>query len=173
MNLSLRSLNKERIVKRLGEKVMIINVARIETVLMNKAIPSYYLESETGISRSAITRVRNGERKIENLNTWNDYQSPELDKFGQIYLLLWLFQLDRRVGRRYYRRPNGWVYLRCQKNIQREFREMPHHWLLLHFRRDWRRISRREDPDSFCLGWMKSDNEIFKPFKWAVFCTSS
>lgn len=69
MNLSLRSLNKERIVKRLGEKVMIINVARIETVLMNKAIPSYYLESETGISRSAITRVRNGERKIENLNT--------------------------------------------------------------------------------------------------------
>lgn len=69
MNLSLRSLNKKRIVKRLGEKVMIINVARVETVLMNKAIPAYYLESETGISRSATTRVRNGERKIENLNT--------------------------------------------------------------------------------------------------------
>ena len=46
---------------------MIINVARVELVLMNKAIPANYLESEIGISRSAITRVRNGERKIENL----------------------------------------------------------------------------------------------------------
>ncbi|AZF90532.1 hypothetical protein CHPC676_0032 [Streptococcus phage CHPC676] len=34
---------------------------------MNKAIPANYLEREIGISRSAITRVRNGERKIENL----------------------------------------------------------------------------------------------------------
>lgn len=46
---------------------MIINVARVESVLMNKAIPANYLEREIGISRSAITRVRNGERKIENL----------------------------------------------------------------------------------------------------------
>ncbi|AAD44094.1 hypothetical protein Sfi21p25 [Streptococcus phage Sfi21] len=46
---------------------MIINVARVETVLMNNAIPANYLEREIGISRSAITRVRNGERKIENL----------------------------------------------------------------------------------------------------------
>ncbi len=46
---------------------MIINVARVELVLMNKAIPANYLESEIGISRSAITRIRNGERKIENL----------------------------------------------------------------------------------------------------------
>lgn len=46
---------------------MIINTARVELVLMNKAIPANYLESEIGISRSAITRLRNGERKIENL----------------------------------------------------------------------------------------------------------
>lgn len=46
---------------------MIINVARVELVLMNKAIPANYLENEIGISRSAITRVRSGERKIENL----------------------------------------------------------------------------------------------------------
>ena len=46
---------------------MIINTARVELVLMNKAIPANYLESEIGISRSAITRIRNGERKIENL----------------------------------------------------------------------------------------------------------
>ncbi|AAC79573.1 ORF57 [Streptococcus phage 01205] len=46
---------------------MIINTARVELVLMNKAIPANYLESEIGISRSAITRVRNDERKIENL----------------------------------------------------------------------------------------------------------
>ncbi|MCE2265854.1 hypothetical protein GPX01_08805 [Streptococcus thermophilus] len=46
---------------------MIINTARVELVLMNKAIPANYLEREIGISRSAISRVRNGERKIENL----------------------------------------------------------------------------------------------------------
>ena len=34
---------------------------------MNKAIPANYLERQTGVSRSAITRVRNGERKLENL----------------------------------------------------------------------------------------------------------
>ena len=34
---------------------------------MNKAIPANFLERKTGVSRSAITRVRNGERKIENL----------------------------------------------------------------------------------------------------------
>ena len=36
-------------------------------VLKNKAIPANYLEKETGISRSAITRIRNDDRKIENL----------------------------------------------------------------------------------------------------------
>lgn len=46
---------------------MIINTARVKLVLMNKAIPANYLEKQTGVSRSAITRVRNCERKIENL----------------------------------------------------------------------------------------------------------
>ncbi|AZF90733.1 hypothetical protein CHPC877_0030 [Streptococcus phage CHPC877] len=46
---------------------MIINMDQVKLVLMNKDIPANYLERELGISRSAITRVRNGERKIENL----------------------------------------------------------------------------------------------------------
>lgn len=46
---------------------MIINTARVELVLMNKAIPANYLEKELGINRSTITRVRNSERKLENL----------------------------------------------------------------------------------------------------------
>ena len=46
---------------------MLINTSRVESVLMNKAIPAYYLENEIGINRSAITRLRNGERKLENL----------------------------------------------------------------------------------------------------------
>ena len=46
---------------------MIINTTRVEMVLMNRAIPANYLEKELGISRSTITRVRNGERKFENL----------------------------------------------------------------------------------------------------------
>lgn len=46
---------------------MIINTKKVEMVLMNKVIPANLLEREIGISRSAITRIRNGERKIENL----------------------------------------------------------------------------------------------------------
>ena len=46
---------------------MLINTSQIEMVLMNKAIPANLLENATGINRSTITRVRNGERKIENL----------------------------------------------------------------------------------------------------------
>lgn len=46
---------------------MIINTKKVEMVLMNKAIPANLIEREIGISRSTITRVRNGERKIENL----------------------------------------------------------------------------------------------------------
>lgn len=46
---------------------MKINTIRVEMVLMNRAIPAYYLGKELGISRSTITRVRNGERKLENL----------------------------------------------------------------------------------------------------------
>lgn len=51
----------------LGVDEMKINTTRVEMVLKNKAIPANYLEREIGISRSAITRIRNGERKIENL----------------------------------------------------------------------------------------------------------
>ena len=46
---------------------MRINTTRVWMVLNNKAIPAYYLEKELGISRSRITRIRNGERKFENL----------------------------------------------------------------------------------------------------------
>ena len=46
---------------------MKINTTRVYMVLMNKAIPANYLEKELGINRSTITRVRNGERKFENL----------------------------------------------------------------------------------------------------------
>lgn len=46
---------------------MLINTTRVAMVLMNRAIPANYLEKELGISRSTITRVRNGERKFENL----------------------------------------------------------------------------------------------------------
>lgn len=46
---------------------MKINTIRVEMVLNNRAIPAYYLEKELGISRSRITRIRNGERKFENL----------------------------------------------------------------------------------------------------------
>ena len=45
---------------------MKINTTRVEMVLMNRAIPANYLEKELGINRSTITRLRNGERKLEN-----------------------------------------------------------------------------------------------------------
>ncbi|WP_252307181.1 hypothetical protein [Streptococcus salivarius] len=36
-------------------------------VLMNKAIPAYYLENEIGISRSVIEKVRDDESEFKNL----------------------------------------------------------------------------------------------------------
>ncbi|MCE2283196.1 hypothetical protein ACXOVL_09480 [Streptococcus thermophilus] len=46
---------------------MKINTTRVKMVLKNDAIPAIYLENELGISRSVIEKVRDGERKIENL----------------------------------------------------------------------------------------------------------
>ena len=46
---------------------MKINTSQLEMVLMNKAIPANLLEREVGISRSAITRIRNGQRAFKNL----------------------------------------------------------------------------------------------------------
>ena len=46
---------------------MKINTSQVEMVLMNKAIPANLLEREIGISRSAITRIRNGQRAFKNL----------------------------------------------------------------------------------------------------------
>jgi len=46
---------------------MRINTSQVEMVLMNKAIPAHFLEKEIGINRSAVTRIRKGERKIGNL----------------------------------------------------------------------------------------------------------
>ena len=46
---------------------MKINTTRVKMVLKNEVIPAIYLENELGISRSVIEKVRDGERKIENL----------------------------------------------------------------------------------------------------------
>lgn len=46
---------------------MRINTTRVYMVLMNKAIPAYYLENEIGISRSAIEKVRDDESEFKNL----------------------------------------------------------------------------------------------------------
>ena len=46
---------------------MKVNTKRVEMVLMNKAIPANLFEKELGISRSAVTRLRNGERLFKNL----------------------------------------------------------------------------------------------------------
>lgn len=67
---------------------MIINMDRVKAVLMDNSIPANYLEIETGVSRSAITRVRNGERKIENLSfgtiikiqSWIDRRRSWIDR---------------------------------------------------------------------------------------------
>lgn len=47
---------------------MIINMNLVKAILMDESIPANDLEIKTGVSRSAITRVRRGERKIENLS---------------------------------------------------------------------------------------------------------
>lgn len=46
---------------------MKINTTRVNMVLKNEAIPAYYLESEIGISRYIIEKVREDESKFKNL----------------------------------------------------------------------------------------------------------
>lgn len=46
---------------------MKVNTKLVEMVLMNKAIPANLFEKELCISRSAVTRLRNGERLFKNL----------------------------------------------------------------------------------------------------------
>lgn len=60
-NVITRDLRQRRI------RIMIINMNLVKAILMDESIPADHLEIETGVSRSAITRVRNDERKIENL----------------------------------------------------------------------------------------------------------
>lgn len=46
---------------------MIINTERVRMVLMNKAISGYALWKATGVSQTAISRLRSGQKKFEDL----------------------------------------------------------------------------------------------------------
>lgn len=46
---------------------MIINTERVRKVLMNKAISGYALWQATGVSQTAISRLRSGQKKFEDL----------------------------------------------------------------------------------------------------------
>lgn len=46
---------------------MIINTERVRMVLMNKAISGYALWQATGVSQTAISRLRSGHKKFEDL----------------------------------------------------------------------------------------------------------
>ena len=46
---------------------MIINTERVRMVLMNKAISGYSLWQATGVSQTAISRLRSGQKKFEDL----------------------------------------------------------------------------------------------------------
>lgn len=47
---------------------MIINTERVRMVLMNKAISGYALWKATGVSQTAISRLRSGQKKFEDLS---------------------------------------------------------------------------------------------------------
>lgn len=45
---------------------MKIDTKKVEMVLMDETIPANLFEKELGISRSAVTRLRRGEREFKN-----------------------------------------------------------------------------------------------------------
>lgn len=45
---------------------MKIDTKKVEMVLMDETIPANLFEKEIGISRSAVTRLRNGQREFKN-----------------------------------------------------------------------------------------------------------
>ena len=50
---------------------MIINTTQVEMVLLDKTIPAYTLESETGMSRATISKFRKNEVDFEKISLKN------------------------------------------------------------------------------------------------------
>ncbi|WP_225902277.1 hypothetical protein [Streptococcus mutans] len=50
---------------------MIINTTQVEMALLDKTIPAYTLESETGMSRATISKFRKNEVDFEKISLKN------------------------------------------------------------------------------------------------------
>ncbi|WP_220451907.1 hypothetical protein [Bombilactobacillus bombi] len=63
------------------EKILQSNIdMRLVTNLINSNISGYSIESETGVPRNNISLMRNGKRKIKNLNVKTAYKLSEYAK---------------------------------------------------------------------------------------------
>lgn len=49
------------------EEVSTIDLDKIYSLLLDPEVPAYFIQHKTGISRSVISKLRQGNRKIENL----------------------------------------------------------------------------------------------------------
>lgn len=53
--------------KEIMEEVTIIDLDKVYSLLLDPEVPAYFIEHKAGISRSVISKLRQGNRKVENL----------------------------------------------------------------------------------------------------------
>ena len=49
------------------EEVTIIDLDKVYSLLLDPEVPAYFIEHKAGISRSVISKLRQGKRNVENL----------------------------------------------------------------------------------------------------------
>lgn len=64
---NMSEIKKKTKKKETMEEVTIIDLDKVYSLLLDPEVPAYFIEHKAGISRSVISKLRQGNRKVENL----------------------------------------------------------------------------------------------------------
>lgn len=64
---NMSEIKKKTKKKEIMEEVTIIDLDKVYSLLLDPEVPAYFIEHKAGISRSVISKLRQGNRKVENL----------------------------------------------------------------------------------------------------------
>ena len=64
---NMSEIKKKTKKKEIMEEVTIIDLDKVYGLLLDPEVPAYFIEHKAGISRSVISKLRQGKRNVENL----------------------------------------------------------------------------------------------------------
>ena len=64
---NMSEIKKKTKKKEIMEEVTIIDLDKVYSLLLDPEVPACFIEHKAGISRSVISKLRQGKRKVENL----------------------------------------------------------------------------------------------------------